>query len=208
MAKATGRLAKTDALDAQLLARFAAAVQPTPRPLPDAATQELRALLARRRQLLEMLVAERQRLGRAVPRLQPQLRELIESSPLWQVTAARLQSTPGIGPTTSLTLLAELSELGQLTRQQIAALVGVAPLNHASGQWRGKRRVWGGRSQVRSALYMATLAAIRFNPVIRAFYQWLRAAGKPPKLAITACMRKLLTIANALVRDQACWQAA
>ncbi len=217
-------MAKTDALDAQLLARFAAAVRPTPRPLPDAATQELRALLARRRQLLEMLVAERQPLHRAVPRLQPQLRahiqwlrqqldeldrelrELIEASPLWQATGARLQSTPGIGPTTALTLLAELPELGQLTRQQIAALVGVAPLNHESGQWRGKRCVWGGRSQVRAALYMATLAAIRFNPVIRAFYQRLRAAGKPPKVAITACMRKLLTIANALVRDQACWQ--
>ena len=223
-AKATGRLAKTDALDAHVLAHFAEAVGPPARPLPDAATQELQALLARRRQVVEMLTAAKNRLGSAGARVRPQLQEhitwlerqlreldkdldaLIRQSPTWQAQDARLRSVPGVGPGLSRTLLAALPELGQLNRKQLAALVGVAPLNRDSGTWRGRRTIWGGRAQVRAMLYMATLAATRCNPPIHAFYDRLCAAGKPRKAALVACMHKLLLMLNALVRDQAVWQ--
>jgi transposase len=223
LAKATGQLAKTDAIDAHVLALFAERVRPTPRPLPDEAAQALDARLTRRRQLIEMLTAERNRLliARAPVRrdlqqhirfLERRLREAdddlhtaVKASPVWQVTADLLQSVPGIGRVVSLTLLAELPELGRLSRQEIAALVGVAPLNRDSGTRRGKRLVYGGRAPVRAALYMAALTACRYNPVIRAFYQRLRGAGKPAKLALTACMRKLLTILNAMLRTGTAW---
>lgn len=222
-AKATGRLAKTDTLDAAVLAQFAEAVRPPVRPLPDAATQALSALLLRRRQLIGMLTAETNRLGSApapvrtaiaahIRWLESRLAELdadlgrtIRESPLWREKDDLLQSTPGVGPVLARTLLASLPELGTLTRQQIAALVGVAPLNRDSGQCRGRRRVWGGRAHVRAALYMGTLVATRYNPVIRAFYQRLCAAGKAKKVALTACMRKLLTILNAMLKHQTLW---
>jgi transposase len=222
-ARAIGQLAKTDALDAAVLARFAEVVGPTPRPLPDAATQEFAALLARRRQLVGMLTAERQRLDTALPAvarhiqrhidwlqqerddLERLLRERVQASPIWREREDLLRSVPGIGPTTALTLLAELPELGRLDRKAIAALVGVAPLNCESGTWRGRRIVWGGRARVRTALYMAALVATRHNPVIRAFYARLCAAGKPKKLALTACMHKLLLILNAIVRHGTPW---
>jgi transposase len=221
--RAIGQLAKTDALDARLLARYAAVVQPPVRPLTDDATAELAALGARRRQLQEMLVAEQQRLRQARPRVRPsieaviavlraqlddshdQLRRLITSSPLWKAKDQLLRSTPGVGPVLASTLLANLPELGELERKAIAALVGVAPLSRDSGRWRGQRQIWGGRAPVRAALYMAALVGTRFNPVLRAFYQRLLAAGKPKKLALTACMRKLLTMLNAMVRDHRPW---
>jgi len=223
-ARATGRLAKTDAIDAQVLARFAQAVQPALRPLPDAASQQLSSLLTRRRQVVEMLTAEKNRLRTAAPavcdhikehilwlerslsELDSELGQAIHSSDIWRAQNNLLQSAPGVGPVLSTTLLAELPELGSLNRKEIAALVGVAPLNRDSGILRGRRTVWGGRSQVRATLYMAALVATRFNPVIRAFYQRLEAAGKPKKVALTACMRKLLTILNAMVRHQIPWQ--
>jgi transposase len=225
-AKATGQLAKTDALDARVLAHFAEVVHPTPRALPDAEAQALSALLARRRQVVGMLVAERQRLETTVPALRPRLeahiawlrqerdeldvalREQIRHSPLWREDDVLLQSVPGVGPVLATTLIAELPELGELDRKQIAALVGVAPLNCESGTWRGRRIVWGGRGQVRAALWMSTLVAVQHNPVIRAFYERLLAARKPKKLALTACMRKLLTILNALLRHRTPWQPA
>jgi transposase len=222
-AKATGRLAKTDTLDASVLAQFAEAVRPTLRPLPDAQTQALSALLTRRRQLIEMCTAEQNRLGTAPPPVRKGIRahitwlegrladldedltHAIRESPVWREKDDLLQSTPGVGPVLARTLLASLSELGTLTRQQIAALVGVAPLNRDSGTFRGKRRVWGGRAHVRAALYMSALVATRFNPVIRVFYQRLCAAGKAKKVALTACMRKLLTILNAMLKHQTPW---
>jgi len=222
-AKATGTLAKTDALDAAVLAHFAAAVRPTPRPLPDAATQTLAALVTRRRQLVEMLTAERNRLGsaprtlraeiqahitwlqRRLGRLDDDLNQAIRTSPVWRVQDDLLQSVPGVGPVLSATLLASLPELGRLDRKAIAALVGVAPLNRDSGTLRGRRMVWGGRAAVRAVLYMGTLVAVRHNPILRAFYQRLRAAGKLPKVALTACMRKLLTILNAMLKHQRPW---
>jgi transposase len=222
-AKATGTLAKTDALDAAVLAHFAAAVRPTPRPLPDAATQTLAALVTRRRQLVEMLTAERNRLGsaprtlraeiqahitwlqRRLGRLDDDLNQAIRTSPVWRVQDDLLQSVPGVGPVLSATLLASLPELGRLDRKAIAALVGVAPLNRDSGTLRGRRMVWGGRAAVRAVLYMGTLVAVRHNPVLRAFYQRLRAVGKLPKVALTACMRKLLTILNAMLKHQRPW---
>lgn len=225
-ARAIGQLAKTDALDAQVLARFAEVVHPEPRTLPDAQTQELAALLGRRRQLVSMLTAERQRLDpaplavrghieRHVSWLEQELADLdrllhdrVQASPLWRAQEDLLRSVPGIGPTTAFTLLAELPELGHLDRKAIAALVGVAPLSCESGTWRGKRIVWGGRARVRSALYMAALVASRYNPVIRAFYQRLCLAGKPKKLALVACMHKLLIILNAMLRHGTSWQAA
>jgi transposase len=222
-ARATGRLAKTDALDAAVLARFAAAVRPAPRPLPDAAAAELRGLVARRRQLVEMLTAERNRL-RAAPaglrsRIEAHVRFLraalddldrdlgdaVRASPLWREAEDLLRSVPGIGPVVSATLLAELPELGTLGAKQLAALVGVAPLNRDSGARRGTRAVWGGRAGVRAALYMAALVGVRHNPALRAFHARLRAAGKPPKVALVACMRKLLTTLNALLRDRTPW---
>ena len=223
-AKATGQLAKTDALDAQVLACFAERVRPVPRPLPDDAVQALEARLTRRRQLVEMLTAERNRLlvARALVRrdlqqhiryLERRLREAdddlhtaVKASPLWRVKDDLLQSVPGVGRVVSLTLLAELPELGRLSHKEIAALVGVAPLNRDSGTLRGKRLVYGGRAPVRAALYMAALVASCCNPVIRAFYERLRAAGKPAKVALTACMRKLLTILNAMARSGTPWQ--
>ncbi|MBI2080169.1 MAG: IS110 family transposase [candidate division NC10 bacterium] len=225
-AKATGLLAKTDALDAAVLAHFAAAVRPTPRPLPDAATQTLAALVTRRRQLVEMLTAERNRLGsapralrgeiqahitwlkRRLARLDTDLGQAIRTSPVWRVQEDLLRSVPGVGPVLSATLLASLPELGTLNRKAIAALVGVAPLNRDSGTLRGRRRVWGGRAAVRAVLYMGALVAVRHNPVLRAFYQRLRAAGKLPKVALTACMRKLLTILNAMLKHQTPWSPA
>jgi transposase len=224
-ARAIGQLAKTDALDAQVLARFAEVVYPTPRPLPDAQTQDLGAVLARRRQLVGMLTAERQRLDTALPAvrchiqrhiawleqeladLDRHLHDAVQASPLWREREDLLRSVPGIGPTTALSLLAEVPELGQLDRKAIAALVGVAPLNCESGTLRGRRLVWGGRARVRATLYMAALAATKHNPVIRAFYQRLCAAGKPKKVALTACMHKLLLIANAILRHRTPWCA-
>jgi transposase len=222
-AKATGQLAQTDAIDAQVLALFAERVRPAPRPLPDDAAQALDALLTRRRQLVEMLVAERNRLLVARPAvrrdlqqhiryLERRLREAdddlhtaVKTSPLWRVKDDLLQSVPGVGRVVSLTLLAELPELGRLSHKEIAALVGVAPLNRDSGTLRGKRLVYGGRAPVRAALYMAALVASKCNPVIRAFYRRLRAAGKPAKVALTACMRKLLIILNAIARSGTPW---
>jgi len=222
-ARATGKLAKTDKLDAQVLALFAERVRPVPRPLPNLQSRELSALLARRRQLVAMLTTERNRLGSALPNVHPGIQEhiawlecklgelndgmsqLLQESPLWRETEDLLRGVPGVGPVFSTTLLAELPELGTLDRRQIAALVGVAPLNRDSGTLRGKRTVWGGRAKVRAVLYMAALVASRFNPVIRAFYQRLLAAGKPKKVALVACMRKLLTILNAMVRHRHPW---
>jgi transposase len=222
-AKASGQLAKTDTLDAQLLAYFAAVMRPTPRPLPDDQAQALAAVLTRRRQLIEMLVAEKNRLAGARPAIRKSLQahitwlehalaqtdteltQAIRQSPVWRETENLLRSTPGVGPVLSTTLLANLPELGALTRHQIAALVGVAPLNRDSGTLRGRRSVWGGRGHVRTALYMGTLVATRFNPVIKAFYQRLCAAGKAKKVALTACMRKLLTILNAMVKHRTPW---
>jgi transposase len=222
-ARATGRLAKTDALDAQVLAHFAEAVRPQPRPLPDEQTRLLKALVRRRRQLVEMLTAERNRLRTApealhsrieehIAWLEEELRELdgdlgaqLRQSPLWQEKEQRLRSVPGVGPVLAATLLAELPELGRLNRCQIAALVGVAPLNRDSGQHRGVRTTWGGRSGVRAALYMATLVATRHNPVIRSFYRRLREAGKPKRVALVACMRKLLVILNTMLKHGHPW---
>jgi len=224
LAKAMGKLAKTDRIDAQILALFAERVRPAPRPLPDAQARELEGLLTRRRQVVEMLTAEKNRLGRSLPRvrvgveahitwLERELKELDEElgqtlreSPLWREQENLLRSVPGVGPVLTLTLLADLPELGRLNRKQIAALVGVAPFNRDSGILRGKRTVWGGRAGVRTALYMATLVATRFNPVIRIFYQRLCAAGKAKKVALTACMRKLLTILNAMLKHRSPWQ--
>ena len=223
-AKATGQLAKTDTIDAQVLALFAARVQPALRPHPSPATQELAALLARRRQLVEMITAEKHRLGKApasvragiqahLTWLQQQLTKLdedlstrIRQSPMWKEQEDLLQSVPGIGPVMSRTVLADLPELGTLTRRQIAALVGVAPLNRDSGTWRGARTCWGGRAPVRTALYMATLVATRCNPLIRHTYQALCARGKKRKVALVACMRKLLTILNAMLKHRTKWQ--
>jgi transposase len=226
-AKATGRLAKTDRLDAAVLARFAEQVRPEARPLATAEQQELDALLTRRRQLIEMLTAEKNRLGQVFVRggkqvrkslkthiafLERELRmtdsdlgELVRRSPVWRERDDLLQSAPGVGPVLSRTILAALPELGQLDRKAIAALVGVAPLNRDSGLMRGKRMIFGGRAPVRTALYMGTLTATRCNPVIKAFYQRLVAAGKPKKVALTACMRKLLIILNAMVRQGTRW---
>lgn len=225
-AKATGQLAKTDALDAAVLARFAVVIQPPERALPDPQTQELAAVLARRRQVLAMQRAEQNRLDRAparvrkrieahlrwlsaeLTRLDEDLDAMIAQSPVWREREDLLQSVPGIGPVMSRTVLAELPELGRLNRKQVAALVGVAPFNRDSGRLRGHRTIWGGRAPVRTALYMATLVATRWNPVIRQFYQRLRTAGKPPKVALVAAMRKLLTILNAMMHHGTPWRSA
>ena len=222
-AKAMGRLAKTDALDATLLADFAQRVRPEPRPLPDEAAQLLDSLLTRRRQIVDMLTAEKNRLGFArspvkrdisqhirwlekrLADVDGDLQDAVASSPLYQAKADLLRSVPGVGQVTTLTLLANLPELGHLSRHEIAALVGVAPLNRDSGTMRGKRMVWGGRAPVRAVLYMAALVGIKHNPVLRVFYERLRAAGKPFKVAATACMRKLLTILNAMLKHNRRW---
>jgi transposase len=223
-AKALGRLAKTDTIDAGVLALFAERVRPEVRWLPDEAHQELVARVTRRRQWLDMLTAERNRLATARRSVRPSVQQhvrwlerrihdadadlttTIRQSPLWRATDDLLRSVPGIGPITSSLLIALLPELGALSRREIASLVGVAPLNQDSGQHRGRRIVWGGRASVRAPLYMATLVATRHNPVIRTFYHRLRAVGKPPLVAIVAAMRKLLTILNAMVRHQQPWQ--
>lgn len=223
-ARSTGKLAKTDKLDAQMLARFADAVRPEPRPLPDETQQRLEALLVRRRQLLGMVTAERNRRRRApastrgeidehiawlqvrVETIEDELNKTIRSSPLWREKVALLRSVPGVGPMLAATIVAQLPELGVLTHKEIAALVGVAPLNRDSGNWRGKRTIWGGRPQVRAALYMSALVATQFNPLIRPFYLRLLATGKPKKLALTACMRKLLIILNAMAHRNTPWR--
>ena len=224
-ARATGRLAKTDVIDAHVLAQFGEALKPPLRPLPDAATQELNALVTRRHQLVEMLTAEKNRLAQAAAKavragirehirwlerrlanIDQDLADAIRQTPVWREKDELLRSVQGVGPVLSTTLLAGLPELGTLGRKQIAALVGVAPLNRDSGRHRGKRMVWGGRARVRAALYMGALVATRFNPVIGVFYQRLLAAGKPKKVALTACMRKLLTILNAMARHDTPWQ--
>jgi transposase len=226
-ARATGRLAKTDRLDAQAIARFAEAVRPAVRPLPDEATRHLGALVARRRQLLAMLVAERNRRQAADPalhqRLDAHLRWLEEAlaeiesaidgtvrrSPIWRAKEELLRSVPGVGPVSARTLLAELPELGSLTRRQAAALVGVAPFSRDSGRMRGRRTVWGGRAPLRACLYMAAVAAARGgNPLIAGFYKRLRLAGKPAKVALTACMRKLVVTLNAMLRTDTTWKSA
>lgn len=222
-ARATGKLAKTDSLDAQVLAHFAAAIKPEPQPLSDEQVEELKAILARRRQVSEMITAEKNRLHSArssvrkdikahiawlekeMAKIETNLRGKIQESPVERQKDSLLQSVPGVGPTLSVTLLAELPELGTMTGKQVAALVGVAPLNRDSGTRRGKRTIWGGRATVRAPLYMATLVATRCNPVIRAFYQRLCAAGKTKKTALTACMRKLITILNAMLKHNAPW---
>jgi len=224
-ARATGQVAKTDALDARALAHFADVIRPTPRPLPDAQTQELRALLGRRQQLIGMRTAEQNRLagtsGRLIQdieahmawlntriaTLDDDLETLLRASPLWRANDDLWQSVPGIGPVCARTLLLELPELGTLKRQQIAALVGVAPLNCDSGTLRGRRTMWGGRAHVRTVLDMGTLVATRFNPQIKAFYQRLLAAGKRKKVALTACRHKLVTILNAMLKHRTSWQA-
>jgi transposase len=222
-AQATGILAKTDRLDARVLARFAAAVQPEPRPLADATQTELGELVQRRRQLVDMLVAEKLRRRTASGRLGQQIQEhvawleqqlhdiddevahVLRSSPVWRAKDDLLRGTPGIGPAVSATLLADLPELGQVSARQIAALVGVAPLARDSGTLRGRRTCWAGRAAVRRVLYMAALVATRYNPTIRATYQRLRQAGKPKKVAIVACMRKLLVTLNAMLAHGTPW---
>jgi transposase len=223
-ARSMGRLAKTDALDAQVLAQFAARIQPQVRPLPDATTRELSALLARRRQLVEMRAAESNRLTTAVESVRGDIREhlrylnkrikeldrelhdRLRTSPLWRDKEDLLRSIPGVGPVLSATLLVDVPELGGTSHKQLAALIGLAPLNRDSGRWRGKRSIWGGRANVRAVLYMATVTAVRLNPIVKVLYQRLLAAGKPPKVAITACMHKLLRICNAIIRHHSAWR--
>lgn len=223
-AKSTNQLAKTDRIDAQVLAHFADALRPEPRPLPDEATTALQAVLTRRREVIEMQVAEQSRLSlvhdsmrshlqehldwlaEEIKDLEQQLDQLVANNAAWQAKEALLTSVPGVGPITARTLLAELPELGTVNRKQVAALVGVAPFNRDSGTLRGKRAIWGGRASVRTVLYMATLSATRYNPVIQQHYQHLiHDAGKLPKVALTACIRKLLTILNAILASQKPW---
>jgi transposase len=223
-AKATHVLAKTDVLDAKVLAHFAAVIRPEARTLADAQEQELKDLVARRRQVVGMLTAEKNRLPRSTKTVRERIKahiafleadldqqnrdldRLLQASPVWRTTEDLLQSVPGIGPAVSVTLVAALPELGTLSRKEIAALVGVAPLNRDSGRYRGHRIVWGGRADVRAALYMAALVASRHNPVIHELYQRLLAAGKPKKVALVACMRKLLVILNAILKSQQPWR--
>ena len=223
-ARATGRLAKTDRLDAEMLARFGEAVRPTARPLANEQAQALEALVTRRRQLVEMLTAEKNRrtsapkvshrsidehirwLEKRLSGFDDELAGLIRDTPLWRERDELLRSVPGVGKVLSSTLLAHLPELGMLNRKQIAALAGLAPFNRDSGKLRGSRCIWGGRAQVRRVLYMATVAGVRSNPVIKNFYAQLRARGKYPKSALTACMRKLLVILNAMLHHQTPWQ--
>ena len=223
-ARATGNLAKTDALDAAVLAHFAEAVRPPVRALRDSETQALNALVARRHQVMTMLVSEKNRLGAATQAVRPRieahigwlekdvedlddsLRQALRESPIWREKENLLRSVPGVGEQVSVTLLAYLPELGKLDRRQIAALVGVAPFNRDSGSLRGKRSVWDGRARVRSALYMGALVASRCNRVIRDFYQRLLRQGKPKKLALTPCMRKLLIILNSILKHRTPWR--
>ncbi len=221
-AKAKGRLAKTDIIDAQVIAHYGQALNPKPHAFPEA--QDLKELMARRSQLVEMITSEKNRLRAArndkikqeirghIKWLQDRLatvdgglKQAISESPVWREKDKLLQSTPGVGPTLSATLLTQLPELGTLDRRQVAALIGVAPLNRDSGKMRGKRSVWGGRTRVRAALYMATLSAARYNPVVKAFYERLCTHGKAKKVALTACMRKLLTILNSMLKHSTSW---
>lgn len=223
-ARSMGHLAKTDKMDATVLARYAETLQPEPRPLLNENDEKLRSLLARRRQLVGILTAEKNRLRRARPELtlrierhitwlegevkalDQEIRELQKSTLEWEERTRLLETAPSVGPVVSATLIGYLPELGRLDRKKISALVGVAPFSCDSGQSRGRRAVWGGRREVRSALYMSAVSAVRCNPAIRSFYQRLRSQGKPPKVALVACMRKLLTMLNAMVRDRAPWQ--
>ena len=222
-AKSIGQLAKNDRLDAQVLAHFGEAIHPPMRALRDADTQVFGAMLARRRQVVAILVAENNRLGRTLREVRPrieahiawldqelseldgELRQTILSSPVWREKDELLRSVPGVGNQVSMTLLADLPELGSIGRKQIAALVGVAPFSRDSGRHRGRHTTWGGRARVRAVLYMGALVAARRNPVIRQFYQRLLAAGKPKKLALTACMRKLLTMLNSMAKTGKHW---
>ena len=224
-ARAKGQLAKTDPIDARMIADFAQAIRPEVRPLGTEEQQLIKALVTRRRQLIDMQTAEKNRRTSINPELLPRLEkhldwlktelaeieadlnEWIDQNAQWREKRVSLESVPSVGKVTSFTLLAELPELGTLSRQKIAALVGLAPFNRDSGRFRGRRHIFGGRSDVRSVLYMATLSGIRYNLVLKAFYDRLMAKGKLPKVAITACMRKLLTILNAIVRDGSAWQA-
>lgn len=225
-ATALGRRAKTDPIDAQVIAQFAAATKPQVRALPDAGTQALADLVARWRQIIQMIVAEGQREKRAAPRtkrsiarllktlrrelsdIDADIDETVRGSPVWCEKENLLASVPGVGPGTARTMLADLPELGHLDRRQIAALAGVAPFTRQSGRWRGQSFIGGGRVSVRSALFMAAMAAMRWNPILRAFHQRLRAAGKPKMVALIAVARKLLTILNAILRDKTKWQNA
>lgn len=225
-AKAAGALAKTDTLDASILVRFGRVMKPIARPLPDEKMQAFGALLARRRQLIDMRVAELNRIQQAMAHLRPGIQRHIDwlttevdaaeedllkvviAVPDWHAKDELLQSAKGIGDITSMTLLAELPELGTLTRKEVAALAGIAPLNNDSGKRFGKRKCWGGRATLRSALYMACLSAIRFNPTIHDFYQRKRKEGKPKKVALVAAMRKLLVTLNAMIRDNTTWHLA
>ena len=225
-AKAEGILAKTDAIDASVLALFARKMRPEPRPLPDPQARELQALVARRRDLVEMITAETNRLHQAAPAASPfiedhirwmkgqlteldkQIRRAVQDSPVWRAKDELIRSVPGVGPATSMMLLSNLPELGSLNRRKIATLVGVAPLNDDSGKRKGKRTCWGGRAPVRNSLYMAALVASQHNPIICDFYQRLLKAGKEKKVALTACMRKLLVIINAMVRSNRPWAPA
>ncbi len=224
-ARAKGQLAKTDQIDARMIADFAEAIRPEVRPLGTEEQQLIKALVTRRRQLIDMQTAEKNRRTSTNPELLPRLEkhldwletelaeieedldDWIDQNAQWREKRTSLESVPGVGKVTSFTLLAELSELGTLSRQKIAALVGLAPFNRDSGRFRGRRHIFGGRSDVRSVLYMAALSGIRYNPVLKTFYDRLIAKGKLPKVAITACMRKLLTILNAIIRDGSAWQA-
>ena len=223
-AKATGRLAKTDAIDADMLAHYGEVIQPQIRPFKDEETRGLSSLLTRRRQLIKMITEEKNRLQQASVSVRSDIRthivwlekrlkvidndlsKTIKKSPAWRAKDKIIRSLPGAGPVLSITLLAKVPELGVLNRRKISALIGVAPMNRDSGLFRGRRRVWGGRGDVRRVLYMAAIAAIRFNPVIQEFYERLINAGKRPKVAITACMRKLLVILNSMVKNGETWQ--
>ncbi len=225
-AKATGKLAKTDAIDAATIARFARDIRPEIRPFKDEKTQALAALNTRRRQIVDMLVAEKNRLHtalkpnrksiekhidwleKALSDINNDIDQMIKQSPIWCKNDKILQSFKGVGPVTSATLLCALPELGSLDRKKIAALVGLAPLNCDSGKYRGRRRIMGGRAQVRHSLYMAAVSALRYNPTIKSFYDRLIDAGKPPKLALTACMRKILVTLNAMMKNRSYWIAS
>lgn len=225
-AKAKGILAKTDKIDAGVIAQFAEAIRPEVRPLKTEEAQKLDALLSRRRQISQMITAEKNRLQSApvwtrkdiqkhIAWLQKELDQftqdldrMVKEIPIWRAKDEILQSVKGVGPVLSVTLISQLPELGTLKGKKIAALVGVAPLNRDSGKYRGRRTIWGGRAEVRSVLLVATRIAIRFNPVIRAFFERLKKAGKIRKVAETACMRKLLTILNAMLKNNTRWQAA